>query len=90
MPNLSITPNIEKAPWEDLNLSEIEDGGQLGEVIRIGRLPRGTQGGKSTVAILVRSQSGKFVMVQTTLRLLWNAVKAMEISAQSEGEDCRS
>jgi len=51
---LTVTVNCEKTPWEDLR----EDCPQLGFISRIGRLPRGTVSGASSVTVLVEMPDG--------------------------------
>jgi len=71
---LTITPNVDESPWKDLN-GECQE---LGAIERIGRLPRGTESGKSTVTILIKMPDGKRYMAQTTLALLRMAMTAIE------------
>lgn len=70
---LTITPNIDAAPWKDC-----ADLRQLGSITRIGRLPGGTTSGKSTISILVEMPDGKRYLAQTTLALLHMAVTALK------------
>jgi hypothetical protein len=78
---LTISQNIEKDPW-----TECKDIPEMADVIRIGRLPNGTYGGRSSVSFLIKRSSGELVLAQTTLRLLQAAVIALTISAEQEGE----
>lgn len=88
MPELTITPNIEASPWSDLQHIKLleSEHGQLAGIERVGRLPRGTQRGNSSVSLLIKLPSGKQVMAQTTLRLFLAAAKVMEMSAKADGE----
>lgn len=84
-----VCPNIEEHPWSDL--PKLPDEKYLSKramavVARIGRLPRGTEQGRSTVAIQVILADGRVVVGETTLRLLWNAVKVFRDVAEKEGE----
>jgi hypothetical protein len=74
MINLTITPNIDEAPWKDL----APECPELGTIERIGRLPRGTTSGKSTVSIVIRMPDGKRYMAQTTLALMDAAMTALK------------
>lgn len=71
---LTITTDIEKTPWTDLQ----DKCKVLGTVTRIGRLPRGTTSGKSTVSIVIEMPDGTTVMGQTTLALFANAALALQ------------
>jgi hypothetical protein len=71
---LQITLNVEETPWGDL-ASECP---QLGKIERIGRLPRGTTSGKSTVTVVIRMPDGTRHMAETTLALLDGAMQAMK------------
>lgn len=77
---LTVTPNIDEAPWTDL----AADCPQLGIIERIGRLPRGTESGKSTVSVLIQMPDGKRYMAQTTLALMQSAMQAINTSEQME------
>lgn len=71
MQHLQITPDIEHAPWSDV------DPTYSGELERIGLLRNGTAEGRATVGLVVRLTDGRHVIVQTTWRLLHNAVRAL-------------
>lgn len=70
---LTVTPNIDAAPWTDCKTIT-----ELATITRIGRLPRGTNSGKSTVTILIEHKDGSRAMAQTTLALLSAAVSALK------------
>lgn len=70
---LIITPNLDKAPWEDLRDVTTE----LGKVVRVGRLPRGTTSGKSTVYVVIEMPDGKQYIAETTMTLFLGAATAM-------------
>lgn len=80
---LSITPNIEKAPWSDLSQDTRRAG--LGVITRIGRLPSGTTAGKSTVTVLIRMPDGRELMAETTMALFSAAAGAL-IAADNSPE----
>lgn len=73
MTPLSITPNIENAPWDDL------DPTQLTEIRleRIGLMPGGTGSGQPAVMLLMRDANGKPVITQTTFALFEAASRAL-------------
>ena len=79
MITLDITPNLGTAPWTDL--SHV---GPLGKISRVGRLPGGTQCGKSTVAILVNMPDGQQVLAETTLALFTGAARALQAADSAE------
>jgi hypothetical protein len=72
MITLSITPDLEKGPWTDLKHVKA-----LGKIERIGRLPRGTVQGQSTVCIGIRMPDGTIAVGETTLALIKNATDAL-------------
>ena len=73
MTTLDITPNLDATPWTDL-----KDVKQLGRISRVGRLPEGTSGGKSTVVLLITMPDGQQVLGETTLALFAAAAGAMQ------------
>lgn len=81
MTPLTVNPNIDNTPWKDC-----ADLKEIGLITRIGRLPKGTEAGKSTVTILVEMKDGTRVMAQTTLALMNSAMLMMNGSAEMEGE----
>lgn len=72
---LTITADLEKNPWTDIDPATYSAG--CGHIARIGRLPRGTQSGLSTIAILVEMPDGRKVIAQTTMRLFQTAAGAL-------------
>ncbi len=85
MTAITITANLDDSPWKDCAEECREQG--LGTVTRIGRLPNGTEGGHSTVTILVEMPDGRKVLAQTTLRLLVGAVAFLKTGAEMNGEN---
>ena len=71
MTHLQITPDIDRAPWFDL---EPEHEGTLE---RIGLLRNGTHEGRASVGLVIQLEDGTHVIAQTTWRLLHNAVRAL-------------
>lgn len=72
---LQITPEIDDAPWTDLQ----ERKHHQGMLTRIAGLSKGTQAGKPSVMILVECEDGTVVTAQTTLALLLSATEAFKI-----------
>lgn len=72
---ISLTPDIDKAPWNDLKNTK-----ELGIISRIGRLTKGTQSGKSVVMIAIKFEDGTEVVGQTTMDLFEGASKVMLIA----------
>lgn len=79
---LSVTPNIDLAPWKDC-----KDIPELATITRIGRLPRGTESGKSTVTILIEHKDGSRSMAQTTLALISAAVSALKAADETSSQN---
>ena len=73
---LSITPNIESNPWPELKDQP------FGKITKIGRLPRGTTSGKSTVTLVITLPDGKIVAGETTLVLMQNAITVLTAADQ--------
>jgi hypothetical protein len=71
---LQITFNLDESPWTDL----ADQCPHIGSIERIGRLPRGTESGKSTVTVVIRMPDGTRYMAQTTLTLFRQAMSGME------------
>jgi len=92
MPALSITPNLEATPWEDLRLLR-EQGklitamGDEGGTIRIGGLPRGMMSGKASVTIAVPLPDGMVIVTETSLRLFLTAARALRMTYEHECGD---
>lgn len=74
MTPLSITPNIEDAPWTDVA------GLPLGMISRIGLQPRGMASGDPTATVLIALPDRTKVLAQTSWRLLKAACNAMDVS----------
>ncbi len=77
---LVITPNIERNPWPECA------GKPFGTITKIGRLPRGTDAGRSTVTVCITLPDGTTVYGQQTLRNMKGALVALTASAEMEGE----
>jgi len=76
MTPLSVTPDVEQAPWSDLHLRPGDDG----VLARIGLLRHGTVGGKASVAVVVDMPDGTQIIGQTTWALLRTAYAALAAS----------
>lgn len=70
---LTITPNLDTAPWTDI----AQDTPTLGLIARVGRLPNGTTSGKSTVTVLIVMPDGSQHLAQTTIDLFLCAARAL-------------
>ena len=81
---LTITPNLEEAPWRDLANNCVPE---MGTISRIGRLPRGTVSGKSSVSVVITLADGSNVVGETTLALFLAAALAVKARAELEGEE---
>lgn len=77
---LTITTNIEETPWPECA------GKPFGTITKIGRLPRGTSEGRSTVTVCITLPDGSAVYGQQTLRNMKTAIGALVIGAEKEGE----
>lgn len=73
---LSITPDIERAPWNDLSPAAIGHG----QLIRVGLLRNGMTSGRASVGLAVRLEDGSVVLAQTSFRLWRAAARALEAS----------
>lgn len=71
MIQMQVTLCIDESPWTDAKDAP------NGVVARIARIPNGTQGGLSAVAVMLELGNGEKVIGQTTLLLLTSAVEAM-------------
>lgn len=83
MPELRITPNLEQAPWNDLQGKMVPE---MGTITRIGRLPRGMTSGLSSVTVVITLADGSNVMGETSLACMSAAMRAIDARAAMEGE----
>lgn len=88
MTPLTITPNLEAAPWLEMNAEQLElnPGGETAKLERIGILPNATAKGLSAVEVLIRLPDGRHVIAETTLRLFLTAANAIAASPIAELE----
>lgn len=84
MEPLTITPDIERAPWTDIPHSAPQ-----GKIERIGLLRNGTVGGRATVGLVIRLPDGTAVVAETTWRLFKASSIALAASpiASEETDD---
>lgn len=75
MEPLTITPDIERAPWTDIPHSAPQ-----GKLERIGLLRNGTLEGRATIGLVVRLPDGTAVVAETTWRLFQAASRALSAS----------
>ena len=80
MTALQVTLCIDESPWTDAKDAT------NGVVARIARIPHGTRGGLSAVAIMVELGNGQKVIAQTTLALLSAAVEAFNAEDKRRAE----
>lgn len=81
MIGLTITTDLDRYPWTDLQSDEP----MVGVLSRIGLLRHGTMGGKATVGLVVTMPDGQQVLAQTTwalLRTAYGALSATPIVAE--------
>ena len=71
MTPLTVTMNIDDDPWVDLQ------GARAGQLLRVGGIPLGTNHGNAAVALAIQLEDGSWVIAQTTLRLFYNAARAL-------------
>lgn len=83
MINLTITPDIDQAPWTDL--TEVIPG----KLARIGLLRNGTEQGRATIALVIQLDDGTHVVAETTWRLFNASARALAASpvAREETQD---
>jgi hypothetical protein len=75
MEPLTVTPDIERAPWTDIPQTAAQ-----GRLERIGLLRNGTQQGRATVGLVIRLPDGTAVVAETTWRLFTVASRALAAS----------
>lgn len=80
---LSITTNLDIGPWTDIQ-GKLSTGGQIE---RIGVLPNGTKSGHACVELLIRTDDGRLLVAETTLRLFRAAAAAVLATPVAQMED---
>ena len=76
---LTVTTNLGRTPWTDLRGVQVQ---AMGKVARVGRLPGGTQGGKSTVTLLITMPDGQQVLAE--IALFTSAARALQAADSAE------
>ena len=86
---LTITPNLDLDPWDDLrgDPSLIDTGGVMPSLRRIGILPQGMQSGRASVAFVIDLPDGRKLMAETSLALFRIAARAIEAAPVTQMED---
>lgn len=82
MTPITISTNLEDAPWSDIDLPD----DKLGQIERVGILPNATAAGLAVAAVAIRMPDGTVVIGQTTLRLFNLAARAIAATPISEAE----
>lgn len=84
MPVLTVTVDIDRDPWEDLNALRAE--GKLisamhveAGTIRVGGLPHGMSSGRTSVAIAVPLPDGTVLLTETSLALFLQAAEILKV-----------
>lgn len=86
---LSITPDLDKNPWTDLQGKSAEPG--CGNIVRVGRLTKGCVSGASTVAVVIETEDGQKFIAQTTMALFLAAARAFKaIEDEMNGENAKN
>jgi hypothetical protein len=80
---LSISPDIDAAPWTDLNVAGL----QHGLVRRVGFLRNATVQGRGGIALAIQLDDGGWVVAETTYRLAHAAARAIAVSPAAAEED---
>lgn len=78
---VTITPNVDAAPWTDLGADTT-----AGALERVGILPEGMESGRASVALVVRLPDGSAVIAETSLRLFRVAARAILATPIAVGE----
>ena len=80
---LSITADMDLAPWTDLNREEVLHG----QVDRVGLLPNGTARGRASVALCIRLNDGRYVIAETTWALFNTAARVLASTPIATAEE---
>ena len=75
MEPLTVTPDVERAPWTDIPPSAPH-----GKLERIGLLRNGTEQGRATVGLVIKLDDGTHVVAETTWRLFNTSARALAAS----------
>lgn len=86
---LSITPDLDKNPWTDLQGKNAEPG--CGRIVRVGRLTKGCGSGASTVAIVIETKDGRKFIAETTMALFLSAARAFKaVEDEMSGDNAKN
>lgn len=87
--SLQVTANIDLDPWVHLAKKQLPHNpdGLSASIVRIGLLPDGTQGGRSTVMMEIELPNGDTVIAETTLRLFRLAATSLLAAPQAQMEE---
>lgn len=73
---LRVFADVEREPWTDVDPATVLHG----LVERVGLLRHGTDGGRASVAVLIRLDDGRALVAETTYRLARAAARALGAS----------
>lgn len=76
MIQLSVTPNLDEKPWDDLKSKEIK----YGLIERVGLLPEAMASGDPSFALVGKLEDGTTVVLQTSWRTMHTALRALDVS----------
>lgn len=86
---LQITLDLEVNPWRDLKGKTKDE--DLAKVTRIGRLPKGMDSGKSSIAIVIKTEDGREFVAETSLALFLAAARAIKACEdEMNGENAKN
>lgn len=71
---LRLTMNLEIDPWDDLTRDDITPA----TIERVGILPNATDAGRACVEFLCRTEDGRVIVAETTLRLFLMAARVVQ------------
>lgn len=88
---LTVTPDVDRAPWHDLadriHPDAVSDDRPMPHLRRIGLLRNGMASGRASVAIAVELGDGRVVLAETSYRLWRVAVAALAAAAEEPLDD---
>lgn len=77
---LQVTPDIDHAPWTDLETEANEGALHAGKLERVGLMRHSTTEGRAAVYLVARLDDGSALVIQTTWRLFNTAARALAAS----------
>lgn len=81
MTPLHITVNLPRTPWSDV------DNPEQASLDRLGFIPDFTVDGRSGVAVLLRTEDGRYIQAVTTWRLMRGALRVFSQTPAAVLED---